>query len=218
MKRRPKKWSITCFRAVHPCIPTWYLFGWRRKHLTAFLARSIQWGHLPYGRAPSTGWIWWLHSQWIVKPWVAGPVTYKSGWGYARLWIPVSGPSDSQNDHESRFAFRARVSQFTILLSKLYSISHLNWGVKIHSDMYLNIIHCLVNLYYVDQNYSIQQMLFTKRQKTDGEMCTPDSHPHFGSVRELPLWTMSSKIKISKSSRNLLAFLLQPPHKGLNFL
>lgn len=92
MKRKPKKWSNTSFRAVHPCIPTWYPFGWRRKHLTAFLTRSVQWGHLPYGRAPSTGWIWWLHSQWNVKPWVADPVTYKSGWGYAKALDPSQWP------------------------------------------------------------------------------------------------------------------------------
>lgn len=155
MKRKSKKWSNTSWRAVHFCIPTWYLFGWRRKHLTAFLARSVQWGHLPYGRAPSTGWIWWLHPQWIVKPWVTGPVTYKSGWGYARL--SVTGFSDSQNDHESGFAFRARVSQLTILLSKLYAISHLDWRVKIHS-WHVFKHHSLFSVplfIYVDQNYSM---------------------------------------------------------------
>lgn len=158
MKRKSKKWSNTSFE--EQCIPAFLLgtfFGWRRKHLTAFLARSVQWGHLPYGRAPSTGWIWWLHPQWIVKPWVTGPVTYKSGWGYAWLWIPVTGFSDSQNDHESGLAFRARVSQLTILLSKLSSISHLDWRVKIHS-WHVFKHHSLFSVplfIYVDQNYSM---------------------------------------------------------------
>lgn len=158
MKRKSKKWSNISFE--EQCIPAFLLgtfFGWRRKHLTAFLARSVQWGHLPYGRAPSTGWIWWLHPQWIVKPWVTGPVTYKSGWGYAWLWIPVTGFSDSQNDHESGLAFRARVSQLTILLSKLSSISHLDWRVKIHS-WHVFKHHSLFSVplfIYVDQNYSM---------------------------------------------------------------
>lgn len=145
------------WRAVHSCIPTWYLFGWRRKHLYSLSRQVSSVRTLAIWTCP----IYWLNlvatPQWIVKPWVTGPVTYKSSWGCAWLWIPVTGFSDSQNNHESGFAFRARVSQLTILLSKLYSISHLDWRVKIHSwHVFKHHSFFSVPLFiYVDQNYSM---------------------------------------------------------------
>ena len=115
MKRKPKERSNTSFRVVHPCISTWYLFVWRRKHLTAFLARSVQWGHLPYGRAPSTGWIWWLHPQWIVKPWVAGPVTYKRGWGFGSQSLALLTARTTMN--------QGLLSEHAFPSSQFYSVS-----------------------------------------------------------------------------------------------
>lgn len=115
---------------LHSCL----VLLWRRKQgLTAFLPRPVRWGHLPYGRAPSTGWIWWLHSQSIVKGSVAnaGHVILESGWGSAGLWIPICGPADSQNDHESGFAFRAHISISTVVSSSFqYALQSFILGPK----------------------------------------------------------------------------------------
>lgn len=131
MERKPRKWSNTSFgEGVRLCIPIWYLFGRRKQGLTAFLTRPVQWGHLPYGRAPSTGWIWCLHSQWIGKPRVAnaGHVIFKRAQAMQKHWIPICGPADIQNDRESRVCFQSTHlhirSGGQISFSKLYQGSH----------------------------------------------------------------------------------------------